>query len=69
MSTTPSLLPHFSALAPDYDVLLCDVWGVVHNGVAAFADACDALMRARARGAATACIFSGPSGTARCSTV
>ncbi len=43
--------PHFSTLAPGYDVLLCDVWGVVHNGVTAFADACDALMRARARGA------------------
>ena len=28
----PPLIPHFSALAPDYDVLLCDVWGVVHNG-------------------------------------
>ncbi|HZD89829.1 MAG TPA: TIGR01459 family HAD-type hydrolase [Pseudolabrys sp.] len=60
MSTTPSLLPHFSALAPDYDVLLCDVWGVVHNGVAAFADACDALMRARARGAAVVLITNAP---------
>ena len=32
----PPLIPHFSTLAADYDVLLCDVWGVVHNGVAAF---------------------------------
>ena len=47
----PPLIPHFSTLAPDYDVLLCDVWGVVHNGVTAFPHACDALMRARARGA------------------
>ena len=56
----PTLLPHFSALAPDYDVLLCDVWGVVHNGIAAFPDACDALMRARARGAAVVLITNAP---------
>ena len=48
----PPLIPHFSEIASDYDVLLCDVWGVVHNGVTAFAPACDALMRARAHGAA-----------------
>ena len=28
---------HLQPLARAYDVLLCDVWGVVHNGVAAFA--------------------------------
>jgi HAD superfamily hydrolase (TIGR01459 family) len=47
-------------LAPDYDVLLCDVWGVVHNGVTAFPHACDALMRARARGAAVILITNAP---------
>jgi len=60
MPAPPPLLPHFSALAPDYDVLLCDVWGVVHNGVAAFPHACDALMRARARGAAVVFITNSP---------
>ncbi len=56
----PPLLPHFSALAGDYDVLLCDVWGVVHNGLAAFPHACDALMRARARGATVVFITNAP---------
>lgn len=56
----PPLLPHFSAIAPDYDALLCDVWGVVHNGLASFAQACDALMRARARGAAVVFITNAP---------
>ena len=42
---------NFSTVAPDYDVLLSDVWGVVHNGVAATADACDALRRFRQRAA------------------
>lgn len=56
----PNIIPHFSALAPDYDVLLCDVWGVVHNGEIAFAGACDALMRARAQGKAVVYITNAP---------
>ena len=60
MTAAPALLPHFSAIAPDYDVLLCDVWGVLHNGIAAFADTCDALMRARARGAVVVLITNAP---------
>src|SRR5882672_4560866 len=58
--TLPPLLPHFAELAPDYDALLCDVWGVVHNGLAAFPKACDALMRARARGAAVVFMTNAP---------
>jgi HAD superfamily hydrolase (TIGR01459 family) len=54
------LIPHFATLAADYDVLLCDVWGVVHNGIAAFPHACDALMRARARGAVVILITNAP---------
>jgi HAD superfamily hydrolase (TIGR01459 family) len=30
-------------LAPDYDALVCDVWGVLHNGRDAFSAACEAL--------------------------
>ena len=47
--TVPRLLPGLSAIAERYDGLLCDVWGVVHNGVAAHAGAADALTRFRAR--------------------
>jgi HAD superfamily hydrolase (TIGR01459 family) len=56
----PSLIPHFSQLAPDYDALLCDVWGVVHNGIAAFPESCDALMRMRARGGTVVLISNSP---------
>jgi HAD superfamily hydrolase (TIGR01459 family) len=56
----PPLIPHFSTLAPNYDVLLCDVWGVVHNGVTAFPEACDALVRARAGGAIVVFITNAP---------
>src|SRR5581483_5732156 len=55
-----SLLAHFAPLAPAYDALLCDVWGVVHNGLAANAPACDALMRARAGGAAVILVTNAP---------
>jgi HAD superfamily hydrolase (TIGR01459 family) len=46
----PPITSHFAALAGGYDVVLSDVWGVVHNGIAATAEACDALTRFRAGG-------------------
>ncbi|NJO54473.1 MAG: TIGR01459 family HAD-type hydrolase, partial [Bacteroidales bacterium] len=49
-SPLPPAIPGLSALAGRYDVLLCDVWGVIHDGVAAHPAACDALQRFRAGG-------------------
>jgi ribonucleotide monophosphatase NagD (HAD superfamily) len=48
---TPSFTEHFSTLAGSYDVVLSDVWGVIHNGVAATKAACDALTRFAPRAA------------------
>jgi HAD superfamily hydrolase (TIGR01459 family) len=45
----PHLLIHLSDVAPAYDVLLCDIWGVVHNGMDAFPLACAALEQWRQR--------------------
>lgn len=56
----PPLIPHFSALAADYDVVLSDIWGVVHNGLVSFPHACDALMRMRARGAIVVLVTNAP---------
>jgi HAD superfamily hydrolase (TIGR01459 family) len=56
----PPLLDHFAALAQDYDVLLCDVWGVIHNGVAAFPEACDALRQMRKNGGTVVLISNSP---------
>jgi HAD superfamily hydrolase (TIGR01459 family) len=42
------------------DVLFSDIWGVVHNGLAAFPDACDALYRFRARGGTVILITNAP---------
>ena len=53
-------IERFEPLARDYDVLLCDVGGVVHNGLAAFAAACEALMRFRAGGGTAILITNAP---------
>jgi len=58
--TTPSLTAHFATLAPRYDVLLCDVWGVVHNGVAATVESCAALIRFRSQGGTVVLITNAP---------
>jgi HAD superfamily hydrolase (TIGR01459 family) len=59
-AATPPLTPHFSPLASAYDVMLCDVWGVVHNGIVASVDACDALMRFRRQGGTVVLITNAP---------
>jgi HAD superfamily hydrolase (TIGR01459 family) len=56
----PPAVAGLAHLAPRYDLLLCDVWGVVHNGVAAFPEACEALEHARARGATVMLISNAP---------
>lgn len=43
-----SLPRGLSELAGQYDALLCDVWGVIHNGRESFPAALDALVRWRA---------------------
>jgi HAD superfamily hydrolase (TIGR01459 family) len=55
-----AICDHFRALAPRYDVVLCDVWGVVHDGVAAYAPAGDALARYRAGGGTVILITNAP---------
>jgi HAD superfamily hydrolase (TIGR01459 family) len=60
MSGSPPFLDHFAVLASRYDVLLCDVWGVMHNGIAAWPEACDALARARQAGATVLLITNSP---------
>jgi HAD superfamily hydrolase (TIGR01459 family) len=43
----PQPLAGLSAIADRYDALLCDVWGVIHNGRESFPAACAALARFR----------------------
>jgi HAD superfamily hydrolase (TIGR01459 family) len=46
--TSPKACGRFSEIAHAYDALLCDVWGVIHNGAESFPVACAALARYRA---------------------
>ena len=46
--TSTALLDGLSRVAGDYDAILCDVWGVLHDGKRAFVAACEALRRFRA---------------------
>lgn len=47
-------------LATCYDGLFCDIWGVLHNGVAAFPEAVDALCRYREQGGKVILITNAP---------
>jgi HAD superfamily hydrolase (TIGR01459 family) len=56
----PNFPAGLSGLASHYDTILCDVWGVIHNGRAAFTEACDALVKFRAQGGQVSLITNAP---------
>src|SRR3954452_14282304 len=58
--TPPLLTDHFATLTPNYDAVLSDVWGVIHNGVVSFPAACDALARFRQNGGSVVLISNAP---------
>jgi HAD superfamily hydrolase (TIGR01459 family) len=54
---------HVEGLQPlvdSYDLILCDVWGVLHNGVKAYDAASDALTRFRAKGGRVVLVSNAP---------
>jgi HAD superfamily hydrolase (TIGR01459 family) len=56
----PLLVEGLQPLADRYDLILCDVWGVLHNGVKAYAGASDALTRFRAKGGRVVLVSNAP---------
>lgn len=56
----PALLPALAGLHGRYDALLCDIWGVVHNGRRAYAPACAALSAFRGEGGRVALVSNVP---------
>lgn len=54
------IISSLDAIADRYDALLCDLWGVVHNGRRAFPAAVAALRRFRARGGVVVLISNVP---------
>src|SRR6202035_4876597 len=47
-------------LTGSVDVVLSDIWGVVHNGLVAFPEACEALHNFRAQGGTVILITNAP---------
>ena len=60
MTSLPSVITRLEDVSDRYKVLLCDVWGVLHNGVRSFGPACDALARARESGKVVVLVTNAP---------
>lgn len=58
--TLPHALTGLGEIAGDYDILLCDVWGVIHNGRESWPEACEALARFNAGGGHVVLISNSP---------
>ena len=57
---TPPIVTSAARLLSNYDVLLCDVWGVVHDGQVAYPGANDTLPRYRAAGGTVVLVSNAP---------
>ncbi|MFC7399376.1 TIGR01459 family HAD-type hydrolase [Chelatococcus sp. GCM10030263] len=49
-----------SSIADRYDVILCDIWGVLHDGIRAFPETGEALSRFRAQGGTVVLVSNAP---------
>ncbi|HYD26227.1 TIGR01459 family HAD-type hydrolase [Brevundimonas sp.] len=58
--TLPHALSGLGDIAGDYDILLCDVWGVIHNGRESWPEACAALTRFNRQGGHVVLISNSP---------
>jgi HAD superfamily hydrolase (TIGR01459 family) len=58
--TTLKFAERLCDLVGGVDVLLSDIWGVVHNGLVAFPEACEALRNFRAQGGTVILITNAP---------
>src|ERR1700753_937479 len=58
--TTLRFAENLRDLVKGVDVLLSDIWGVVHNGLVAFPEACEALHTYRSRGGTVILITNAP---------
>lgn len=56
----PEIINGAGDLLSRYDVLFCDVWGVMHDGVHAYAGATDALQRFRRAGGTVVLVSNAP---------
>lgn len=57
---TIPLVNTIAPMAAKYDAWLCDIWGVLHNGVKTFEDGCDACIKFREGGGVVILITNAP---------
>lgn len=57
---SPRIIDSLAEIASGYDALFCDVWGVLHNGVAPFAPAVSALRAFREGGGRVVLVTNAP---------
>ncbi|MDB5628362.1 MAG: superfamily protein involved in Nacetylglucosamine catabolism [Tardiphaga sp.] len=58
--TTLRFIDQLSELTENVDVILSDIWGVIHNGLVSFPEACDALLTFRKNGGTVVMITNAP---------
>jgi len=58
--TFPRFVPHLRDLVHNTDALISDIWGVVHNGVTSFPEACEALQTFRRNGGTVVMLTNSP---------
>lgn len=58
--TTPRAIGHLRDIAGSYDALLCDIWGVIHDGRRAFPEAVEAIQEFQAARGPVALISNSP---------
>lgn len=64
-SRVPPIISGAGTLLGRYDVLFCDVWGVVHDGIRAYGPATEALLRFREGGGTVVLLTNAPVPVAR----
>lgn len=57
---TVSLLGGLQEIVNDYDLIICDLWGVLHNGITPYVSAVTAIQEARANGLRTVFLSNAP---------
>jgi HAD superfamily hydrolase (TIGR01459 family) len=60
MTTRTPQIAAFDEISDRYDAILCDVWGVLHDGVSSFAEASSCLASFRRRGGIVVLVTNSP---------
>jgi len=56
----PLVISNAGSLLKKYDVIFCDIWGVVHDGMSAYREGCEALLQFRENGGTVILVSNAP---------